>query len=658
MKIQLNLILVFCTYMLAFSSSLVAQKNHKWKKTVASTPSIPEQFSQADAVMIYNFENRQTNFEDYRFFSRTIIKQRVKILTQLGLEKYGKIILPKKSGLYIAVLDARTIKQDGTIVDLDTKSDIKSMTLSPDDDLLDQTKYQVFSIPGLDVGDEFEMICIYEGYHLERGGTVFFHHFIPVLKNEFVIETGDKRIVIMAANRNQLPIPKIENNLNSIVFSWEMENLPGLYEERGNISAKTLPHFNYELNLDLLYRDAAPPNIQNWRDLLQHLNKNSFEVQIRKKKAFKQIFQEIVDHAKSDTPFDQLTAIQQYLNTIQRITIPEKDEGAGIEYFLAEKKADYNTLIKMYKALIEELGLPYQIGAGRSKFKGDIDLEFPTYVQISDILFVVKIGEDAHLLPLKSKDTYYEINEIPLDLTGTNIYTIDPSDKTSFQVVTLPAANPKKNVHLHKIKAKVDLMKNNITYLSEETFGGAFSTIYRNGHYELQKKKKLKDFELKALADQNISNIDSIGLSPMPHKPPYRYKLFKRFNSNQQITNLEDKVYKISLEHFLDHVISEVNQHRLLDYYPSFSYSDAYSYYFEFNQPVTLANKENIDLNVSNAAGSFSISIDQMKPNMILIRSKYILKSNYIRVSEIQNLVDLNNAALKADNEGMIITLE
>ncbi len=655
MKSTIKNIFFLLLFWLLSATSLSAQKNYKWDPPVPSV-AIPEAFKTADAVIISNYENRQTYFEEYRFFSQNIIKRRIKILTELGLEKYGRIFLPKKPELFISILDARTIKKDGTIIDLDPKKDINSIELTEEDDFLNRTKYQVFSIPGLEVGDEFEMVCIHEGYGLERGATVVLHDFIPVLESKFTIETGDKRIIIMAANRNQMPKPEVKNNLNSIVFTWKANNLPGLIEERGNISAKTLPHFIYELNFDRLYRDAAPPNIENWRDLLLYINKQYFDVRIRKKKKFKETYAKIISTAKSDSKFDQLNAIQKYLNEVQLITIPKKEEGEGIEYFLEKKKADYNTLIKMYKSLLSNLGVTYQIAAGRSKFQGAIDLEFPTYVQITDFLFVVEENDNSHVLPLKTKSTSYGINEIPLDLTGTDIYLIHPNEKTSFRMISLPKPNHKKNVRLHKIKGKVKLKEKTLSYLSETTFGGAFSTLNRSRHYRLE--NQLQKYGEEQLEKQNIALLDSISLSSKPTQFPYRYKLTQQYQTKQQISELEKNVYNISLENFLEHTIQQVNENRLLDYYPSYTYTDAFSYYLEFDHAVKLNNKENLDRVISNDLGSFTMSINQSTPNLILIRSKYILKATHIPVSKIPDLISLNKAAIDADNQGIIISVE
>ncbi len=636
-----------------------AQKDYKWAKKPMEVHPIPEIFSHADAVMLFDRETRQTYFQDYRFFSRNILHRRIKIQTQTGLEKYARIIIPKKPGMQIEILDARTIKKDGSIIDLDAKNDIKTLELADEDDLIDRSRYRVFSVPGVAVGDDIEMVAIQEGYHLEQGATVVMHDYIPVLKSEFGVEVFEKSIVIMATNYNQMPNPDLEKNLNNVKLTWKAENLPGLYEERGTIAARSLPHFIYELNLDRLYTDSAPPDIQTWSDLLHYLNKEHYQVRIRRSKKFNELFDNIVQSAASTSLFDRLSAIQQYLNEVKIVKIPEKEASEGMEYFLEKKKADYNTHMKLYKSLLEKLGVEYLIAAGRSKYLGPINLNFPTYLQISDLLFLIPDEQGGFIvLPTKSKNKTYDVNEFPIELYDTEVYMISPTKKSLFQVVTLNGPGPKKTMLLRKIKAKANLNEGTIEHFVEETYSGALSTRNRNWHYQQYENQTLKDLLLKDRTEQKMTSIDTISLSERPRIDPYKYELSYGFQTNHQITKLEEGVFKISLEHFLDHHLQLANENRLLDYYPKFAYTDGYTYYMEFDQPIKLVNKENFDLRANSPNASFECLVQQVNPTALLIKSKYTIKSNRIPVTDIHQLIEVNNAAQKADNEGLIVQLE
>lgn len=663
MKYNFNRTIQFVVTLLCFISicgNLCAQNNYKWDKTLEPSPAIPAEFQDADAVMIYEKQMRQTYLEDNRFFSRNIIKRRIKIQTQQGLEKYARIVILKNRNMHIEQLDARTIKADGSIVDLDSKNDIKAIELSDEDDL-DKKKYKVFSIPGVAVGDEIEMVCIQEGYTIEWGATVVLHNSIPVLKSDFSVEVNNKGIVILATGRNGMPEGIESKNMEGVALSWSGKELPGLYEERGNISARSLPYFIYELNIDRLYRNsyAAAPNIRSWSDLLHHYNDEVFEVRIRKDKKFNEVFEKIVSTAESDSKIHRLGAVQKYLNEVEIEKIPEGEASEGIEYFLEKKKGDFNTLIKMYKSILEKMEIEFYFAAGRSKYLGPIDLGFPTYLQISDFLFLIPdAAGNSIVMPTKSQDNSYGLNEIPLALYDTDIYMISPTDKELFLTVSLDDQGYKKNLRLRKVKGTVQLDKGSISYAATETYSGAFSTRNRNNHYDWMQSQSMNDYLEHHLKDQEVVNVDTAFLSKRPEKDPYRYQLHYDYQISNQISKLEDKVYAISIKNLLDHYVQKASVNRMLDYYAPYGYIDEFLYYFEFDQPIKLSNKENLDINVKNELGTYKMVVNQVSPTTLIIKSKYTLTKNTIPVSEIQTLVDLMDGAEKGDNEGIIIELE
>ncbi|MFT4664868.1 MAG: hypothetical protein ACI8YQ_000153 [Polaribacter sp.] len=662
MKTQLkrSLCYFFLLFFFLFSfNNLFAQKDYKWDKEVAVAPAIPTEFQDADAVMIYDKQFRQTYLEDYRFFSRNIIKRRIKIQTQEGLEKYARIVIPKKDGMHIEQLDARTIKQDGSIVDLDAKKDIKVIELTDDDDL-DKTKYKVFSVPGAAVGDEIEMVCIQEGYTIQWGATVILHQSIPVLESEFSVESKNKGIVILATSRNGMSDGKMEKNIGNVILTWRAENLPGLYEERGNISARTLPHFLYELNIDRLYKNSsrAAPNIKSWSALLHHYNENYYDVRIRKEKKFDEVYEAIMSTAKSNATIHRLRAIQEYINEVKLEKIPDNEASEGVEYFLKKKTADFNTLIKMYKSLLEKMGVDYLFAAGRSKYAGPIDLRFPTYLQITDFLFLVPDAMgNSIILPTKSKYRSYGLNEIPLELYDTDIYIISPTDKKLFQSISLRDQGYKRNLRLRKIKVSVQLEAGTIQYAAAETISGALSTRFRNRHFNTLENEEMQEYLDNYLEDLKTVSIDTFYLSKRPEKDPFRYKLHYKYKTDNQITKLEDNVYMITFDHFLDHYLQRASANRMLDYNAPFAYTDGFSYYLEFDQKVKLSNKENLDLTVKNDMGSFLMNVKQVNPTTLLIKSKYTLMKSIIPVAQVQDLIDLMETAEKADNEGVILEL-
>jgi len=651
---RINFTIIFICFI---CSTLMAQKNYKWDRKIQASPDVPEMFSDADAVIVFYKETRETLLDNNRILSRNIVKQRIKIQTQSGLERYARILLPKIKGMKSIILDARTIKKNGEIVDLDAKSEIKSLEFTDEDDFLDKSKFDLFSIPGVAVGDEIEIVSIQDGYTIERGDVVIPHQFIPIMEITFTVQTKHKDIGVDAMNVNNMNMPQVVNYDNGTKVVWKAKNLPGLYEDKGNISALSLPHFIYQLNLDRLYRDSAPPNIKSWKDLMHYANKEYFDVNIRSKASLKNIANTILESADSDSKIDKLHAIQKYMNEVEKVKLNEQEESSGIEYFLEEKKGDYTTIIKMYKALLSQMGIPYRIGSCRSRGMGPIDLNFPSYFQITDFIFLIPEGDGYFFLPIKSDNNSYNVNEAPLSLSDTKVHMISPGDKNLFRSVTLNGNDYKDNIRQINHLAVVSLENDSIFYERTETYAGALSTKHRNYHAYLKESKLLEEHVSENLISSNTT-LDSCSMSEPSQIFPYHYDLLFDFSTNDQITKLDEKIYKIDLSGNFNHQKLEASKNRLLDYYPAYKYSDGFVYAYKFEQPVKLINKENIDRSVRNNAGSFYVSVEQVNPTTIIIKSKYIIKQRRIKKEDIQDLIDITDESNKADNEGLIIEIE
>lgn len=640
-----------------FSTIGSGQKNYNWDNTPILQSSIPDQYSDADAIVISDYEERQSLFETPHFFTRVIFKRRIKIQSALGLEKYGRIIIPKKKNLQITVLDTRTIKQDGTIVDLDAK-DIKSLEVNPTENIFDTDKYLLFAVPGIEVGDEFEIVCIYEGRTIETGENIYLHSTLPVLQSSFVLEVV-KDIVVHTSNFNGMPEPSITKTLSTHKFKWELNNLSGLYDERCAILPNTIPYFIYELILDRFYNDSAPPSIKNWRDLLLYINKNSLNAKVRKKKALAATYQKMLGDNITSSDIEKAKTVHQYINKhIQLVkSIPEKEQSNGIEFFIDKGKADYPTLLKIYKTIFKKIGLDYYLASAKSRYFGKIKLNFPSTVQITDYLFVI---EDENNIPIiftpKTKYRTFEINEVPPHLEGTNMYMVNLKDKNTFKEVQLSYSSHKKNRRTRKIQSTVDLTKNTIEHNCQENFTGAVSLEIRYIFDDALANNRLYQLVDKLLTDRDdTAQLNEVTIADNTTVAPYNYGLKYDYSIATSILEIDSNLYKINLNNWFPHVLHKVNiENRQLDYHPLFMGVDAFSYYLSFNEEVELVNKENIDFKISNDVGVFEISFLQVKPNMIGIRSKYIIKSSKIAVEDIQQLSALNEAAKNAGSEGVI----
>ena len=181
---KIALILVITTFFMV--TGTMAQEQQPEQYDFGNIPEyvdIPEEFQDADAVIMHQETTYSIDFDvdyfvklihynitdadtynylsDYSAYSGLLtltLHKRVRILTKNGLDSYSFLSLIDNKYSDILTLDARTIKPDGTVLELNI-DDIKQVDLVSGEDLEDkENPKKRFAIPGLEIGDEVEFI--------------------------------------------------------------------------------------------------------------------------------------------------------------------------------------------------------------------------------------------------------------------------------------------------------------------------------------------------------------------------------------------------------------------------------------------------------------------------------------------------------------------
>ncbi len=642
--------------LILISISLNAQRDYRWEKEYEPSPEIPVAFQQEDAVIIYSTEERQTRVINNAPFTRNIIKQRYKILTQKGLEDYTRFSIPRGNRMSIAILDARTRKASGEIVDLDAK-EIKELKYNAEKDLTDKDKYLLFSIPGVEVGDEVEIIVTYEGNTLLSGGNIFLHQNLPTLKSEFQLFV-DEKIIVFNAPINGMGEPKVETPNDHYRFTWTMENLPGMYDSRSSIPGNTLPYLIYSFDYSRFYGSLPPPVPNDWRELILELTK-ILDLKTNSKK-MDAVMNEILGDKINAPKIEQAAAFHNYLNeniTLKRLA--ENEKSGYIDTYFKNKVADWTALVSLYDAGFKWLGLNYYFGTGRSKYLGPILLSFPTDYQITDYFYAVEDENGGmHIYMPKESNKKWQADEIPSHLRNTRVYILNMKDKETFKQLDFQNNRFNQNQMLFKGKADINLAEGTMMHTMQEAVLGEISTEYRDRVYAANENDKLAENATAKWQDKiPDALVREVQLSDYPTTNPYKYTINYLVETPNQISEIEAGTYKILFGNCLIHnTLDAPKRKRLLDYCPDYASMEAYNYVLNLSGDATLQNKENVDVKVDNEVGTFELIVNQVKPNMLSVRSRYVIKVNSIAPDKMELLYDLNEAAAAAGSAEIIVT--
>jgi len=641
-----------------FILTLSAQRDYRWEKEYEPSPEIPAQFQQEDAVIIYTSEERQSRVINGAPFTRNIIKRRYKILTEKGLKDYTRFSVERGNRMSIAILDARTRKASGEIVDLEAK-EIKELEYNAEKDLTDKGKYLLFSVPGVEVGDEVEIVVTYEGSTLLSGGNVFLHQNLPTLKSEFQLFV-DEKIIIFNAALNGMTKPKVETPNDHYRFTWSAENLPGLYDARNAIPGNTLPYLIYSFDYSRFYGSLPPAVPNDWRELILDLT-DRLDLKTNSKK-LDAMMQEILGDKIDASKIEQANIVHQYFNeniTLKRLA--ENEKSGYVDTYFKNKVADWTALVSMYDAAFKWIGLNYYFGTGRSKYLGPILLSFPTDYQITDYFYAVEEENGAmHIYMPKENNKKWQADEIPSNLRNTRVYILSMKDKETFKQLDFQNNRFNQNQMLFKGKADINLAEGTMKHILQESISGEISMEYRDRVYAANRKDELAENATRKWQDK-IPNaqVSDVKLSDYPTENPYKYKIDYKVETPEQISEIETGIYKIQVGNCLTHNVLEVQKRkRLLDYCPDYAFMEAYNYVLNLSDNATLQNKANVDVKVDNEVGIFELMVNQVKPNMLSVRSRYVIKVNSIAPDKMQLLYDLNEAAAAAGSAEIIVSQE
>ena len=410
----------------------LGQNDFNWENKIPIMAEIPDTLSHEDAVVISASEHRKISTEKSYINTAITLRKKIKILTKKGIQEHSFFRIKQSPDMTIEVLDARTIKPNGVILDFES-SEIKSIETKSQ--IAGKSKDLFFAIPGIDVGDEVEMICKYHCKNFQSNDFIYFHQSIPVLKSTFSIN-APKKVIVKSNVYGGLELPTVRYNMNTNIVTWSSENnKKSMLESDSNLYDK--PHLIYQLDYQNLIRQGDNSSFNNWYHLISYFEKTVFKPKIRDKKKFDRYWKEI---SKSETdPMILLQNIHDFLNhNIAISPLHPYERSKGVTYFLENKKASPIALMKIYFALLKRANLKTKIAVGQSKNIGPIDLKIPSIVQISNFLLVVEYDDKIVLLTPKEDENSYKLHQLPKFLYGTDIYMMSSIKRKKLMKITIP----------------------------------------------------------------------------------------------------------------------------------------------------------------------------------------------------------------------------
>ncbi len=649
MKLIIKLRFILITSFLLNSPCFYGGNNVDWESK-ATYDIVPDSLKKYDLINIFNTTNIE--FKSYNSIDISYtIHLKTKIFSQKGLEDYPQFFIPDLKRL--SKVKARTIKPDGSSIDL-KKNDIK---ITPKRFGAGLCK---FVVPGANIGDEIEILISYSLKNETEIDDYFFNKDYYTIKSELNIETSDY-IKIETKSYNNLPNPKTVVLKNKKTYNWVLTNLEKIGKKSKIIIHNDLPYLRFVIrSFWNKYGQEINLEYSSWSEYRNSIRFNEYTG--HRLSYDKKLGSFIDQHLGAETAnlspnekFENLIKTISFINDSITIFYPQDttEYNKLLGEHLKNKKLPAESVYDLYSVILDMCYFDYYLCLGRNKYLGDIDAQFVSRNQITDVFFSFLFDNKYYFIFPKKDYNGYDLGEIPNELEGSKAISFPRRGTASgTNILNLPKTSKVNNTKTINTFAYVNLNDNSIFERSKLITTGAWTSIYRNGYKNL-KNDSIDSKEIyKFIFNSTEDLIDSLNAEKNEHSTPFVFSLKYNKIEKNYLTYLNDSLKMTSLTKIISHVLQDLFKEDNQDSTEpiSFLFSDNIKYYLIFDKPVSIMDEGSEDLSFTNEFGSYEVQIKQLNPKTIFVFSRLSLNKSNLNTTNSDPLYELGNKIREAKN--------
>ncbi len=684
---------------------------YKWDDAIPPKIEISKQFLQEEAVILSE-ENKISisNNGEVPTFIDFQKKARIKFLTKEGISKYSKTTLPeyydytydyrdvalknraiKKRPAYLNVnviyFAARIIKSDGRIMPaIVNDSIIKEFFLHYGVSKIPYNfEHYAFSISNLEVGDELEFdykidVPYNDNWYELNSARIFFNGNLPKLKYSLNINYRSNLEIDIKYLNNAKPdsIKTIDNIISSY---WHFDNLYGCINELGSRPYKSLPYIVYLLDSKSLEYKTTEGNgyipfwVYNELKLhnlgLYHLRNNAGNIE--QSKLFRKSIHELCKEIPDSMKFLKFKKIHHEI--VNNFKYQDDHDYYTGEDFRKERIGEFveNKIIReisrynLYPIIFENLETDYYTVYLLDKRFGEMNKDYFMPLWDIEYLFTIFDNNNPHYIYPKKSDFGFYLDELPFykeDVTGLFSISFRPTVKQSdsgtktidlgIRTIITPYSIAQDNIRRNNIKVDINLDSLTTNFDARVSLSGQFSTMNRGCYlYDNYRDSSVNDLYSKRIWDINKNTkLLNKEITSKDESFPFAFNIRANFVSNQLIIkNVTEQTYTLDIKNWFNHIIYDNfnTTNRYLDFYPDFLGQDVYRYYITFDKDIELIEKVK-DVELDNSLGKLSIKISQLKPNVIMLESNFIVINEKVPFDKINDVAEIYSNINKLNN--------
>lgn len=394
-----------------------------------------------------------------------------------NIEQYAFIEIELGSSQKLEKISARTVKADGTAVELQPEDFLYSSGSSDATSFFTDSKTVKFTFPAIEKSCLIEYIYTVKKDFAFRYDVWYTQRTMPVLKNEYILRFPKLLILSRGLggagwNWNYQPynlsLPKpvtdegVKNNdlAQPMTVTWTLKNVDAFDPE------PNMPPWNNYLG----HVRFAPNDWKSWNDISTWYYNDLFEPQVETSTKIKSLAQSLTKNFKTDE--EKIEALNRYVRNMRYVSIVLGEGGLipntpskVIERNYGDCKDKSTLLISLCRAL----GITAKPVLVLTADRGDVDENFASWRFNHMIVQATTSAGKSYFIDATAE--FATINDLPSACEGIKTLVMDSEGKASFQKT--PVSSSKDNVTSFNCDIKVEpdgaaLLDVTITYKGKE----------------------------------------------------------------------------------------------------------------------------------------------------------------------------------------------
>lgn len=629
---------------------------HKWKKPTPQIE-IPDSLKNEDVVIISKtvyINNHKDVTSSIPLFASGSVLMRYRVQTKAGLDYFTKFSLSKSRGAKPTTIDARTIKKDGTTINLD-RDNIK--LLRSYNKLSENYFYEYrLSVPGVEIGDEVEIVYSNSYNEIISTMDLFFHDDYAIMESKVVITT-DRGIITNILLNNGLPDPIRVEAENESILTWKLTSLRPIGEQYNMIEDYELPFVRMIVTEIKHQGSSYDVGIKDWGAIFDRLAPGSLE-QKYKPKGLEEYFNSLKSKLDTLSTTGKVNYFAQFINDEIEIRNSLNDGDDKLSYvdLFSKKIIDEINLINFYKHMFFQLKIPYKVILAKNRYQGELLVSDISSRQITDVFFEFRDEKDAkHYLFLSNESKTFSIDELPYSLEGTKAILLkkqDPFSKEKPEVEYMNIGYVKMDNNTRKINTHIKIDEaGTLTRKTQLNYNGHFSTTFRRDLTELcddYKKDEIIDYL--EIEDKDKANfvLDTLFKIEALQTFPYTNKFELRTHTLNAISDGGSDIKNLDLDLIINHIAYRTTKgERYYTSYLPYTGQESIITLIEFPYAIEVINIDDIKINKLNSIGSHELKLEKINPTTFRLSSVFTIAKSIVVPAKYPEFVELNESIKK-----------